>query len=68
MTKNGARLGGLIPTMRRNDFIDPRSILTQVPQTLPVSQLELEALPNENELTPDKRDAKVEIFLITFWL
>jgi len=39
-----------------------------VPQTLPVSQLELELLPNERLLTPESLEAKLEIFLLTFWL
>ena len=36
-----------------------------MPQTLPVSQLELELPSNENELPPDDFEAKVEIFLVT---
>ncbi len=39
-----------------------------MPQTLPVLQLELEELPIENELPPESLEAKVEIFLVTFWL
>jgi hypothetical protein len=38
----------------------------QVPQTLPVLQLELELLPNEKVLPPESLEAKVEIFLVTF--
>jgi hypothetical protein len=38
------------------------------PQTLPVLQLELEVLPNENMPPPEGLEAKVEIFLVTFWL
>jgi hypothetical protein len=33
-----------------------------------VLQLELEEPANENELPPDNLEAKVEIFLVTFWL
>ncbi len=42
--------------------------MIQLPQTLPVLQLELEGLPNEIELPPDRWEAKLEIFLVTFWL
>jgi hypothetical protein len=31
-------------------------------------QLELEEPAKENELPPDNLEAKVEIFLVTFWL
>jgi hypothetical protein len=54
--------------MRRMEFIDSRSKQVHAPQTLPVLQLELEALPNENVLPPESLEAKVEIFLVTFWL
>ena len=42
----------------------------QVPQTLPVLQLELEleGLPNAIELPSDRREAKVETLLVTFRL
>jgi hypothetical protein len=52
--------------MRRMEFIDSRSKQDHAPQTLPV--LQLEALPNENVLPPESLEAKVEIFLVTFWL
>jgi hypothetical protein len=55
--------------MRRTQLINPRLIWIHVPQTLPAPvQLELELLPNENELPPDSFEENVEIFLAIFWL
>jgi hypothetical protein len=58
----------LAQLMHRTNFIDSRSIYLYVPQTLPELQLELEALPNEYVLPPGSLEAKVEIFLVMFWL
>lgn len=66
ITKNSAWLVLIRPTMRREGFIGSRPISGQLPQTLPLLQLELEALPNENELPSERREAKTEIFLVTF--
>jgi hypothetical protein len=52
--------------VRRKDDINSRLIQVQVPQTLPVSQLEPELLLNEKVLPPESLEAKVEIFLVTF--
>jgi hypothetical protein len=38
------------------------------PQTLPVLQLELDALLKDNPPPPDNLDAKVEICFVIFWL
>ncbi len=48
--------------------VDARSTNIYAPQTLPVLQLELEALPNEYELPPANFEANVEICFVTFWL
>jgi hypothetical protein len=52
--------------MRRTKLINPRLTVCYVPQTLP--ELQFEELLNEKEFTPDNLDAKVEIFLLIFWL
>jgi hypothetical protein len=55
--------------MRRPQLINQRLIWIYAPQTLPAPvQLELELLPNENELPPDSLEANVESFLAIFWL
>jgi hypothetical protein len=54
--------------MRRKNFIDSRSRVSYVPQTLPVLQLGPALPPNEFEPPPDSLEAKVEIFLVMFWL
>jgi hypothetical protein len=55
--------------MRRKKVINTRSILVQVPQTLPVLQPELpRVLSNEKELPLESLEANVEITLVMFWL
>jgi hypothetical protein len=50
------------------DEIDSRSNSIYVPQTFPVSQLELDVLPKENDPPLAGWEAKMEIFLKIFWL
>jgi len=56
-------------TLRCTYFLNTRLIWSYVPQTLPVLQLGLLKLPpNDADTPPENREAKVEIFLVMFWL